>query len=165
MDDYSEILTFVFSDYRNLCTKEELELSLKQSIEHFNEVDTNSDGFLKLDDVKLLCESMGLPVSEDEEDLMSKMDTDGSGTLEKGEWVKWWLTRISHLPNPKKQQEAIARNTFKRFDEDGSGRISIEEFVKLTEFLGVNFTSIEIQQAGLFIYCSLDLYRLFSIAP
>ena len=52
------------------------------------------------------------------------MDNDGSGSLDEEEWITWWLRRASSQPNPAKQQEVIARNTFSKFDFDGSNTIS-----------------------------------------
>jgi Ca2+-binding EF-hand superfamily protein len=90
---------------------------------------------------------MGLPIESDEEETMQKMDADGSGTLERPEWVEWWIERVSKCPNPGKQQEVIARNVFQKFDRDNSGLISIEEFQDLVEYLGADFSSNELLAA------------------
>jgi hypothetical protein len=51
------------------------------------------------------------------------------------------------LPNPAKQQEAIARNTFKKFDKDGSGFLDLEELRALIDSLGAKFTDKEMSDA------------------
>jgi Ca2+-binding EF-hand superfamily protein len=53
----------------------------------------NRDGYITLDRLRSLCNEMGLPVGDDEGDMMDKMDEDGSGSLEKQEWIEWWLNR------------------------------------------------------------------------
>jgi len=53
----------------------------------------NSGGNITLDRLRPLCEEMGLPVCDDEDEMMDKMDGDDSGTLEKAEWIEWWLNR------------------------------------------------------------------------
>jgi Ca2+-binding EF-hand superfamily protein len=82
--------------------------------------DSDIDGSNELDynEMKRLCEEMGLPMSNNEEEEILKMDKDGSNTLDLQEWLSFWLKRVSCLPNPAKQQEAIARNTFNKFDKE-----------------------------------------------
>ena len=144
---FQKILTEINDDPRNLCTYEELELSMKQCLVHFDEADNEGDGSIGFEELKVLTHLMGLPVSVDEEETLAKMDTDDTGTLERDEWARWWLTRISRLPNPGKQQEAIARNTFRKFDADRSGSINVDEFDKLVEYLGMDFSPSELKEA------------------
>jgi hypothetical protein len=75
-----------------------------------------------------------------------KIDADGSNTVEMNEWIEFWLKRVSQLSNPLKQQEIIARNTFERFDVDGSNTMDATEFSVLVESLGADFTDEEIQE-------------------
>lgn len=65
-----------------------------------------------------------------------KMDADDSGSISIEEWLAWWLKRVSCLPNPVKQQESIARNTFKKFDVDKSGTLEMSELNELLKSLG-----------------------------
>jgi hypothetical protein len=51
------------------------------------------------------------------------------------------------LPNPIKQQEAIARNTFKTFDTSGDGSLDTSELGTLLKKLGADFTDEELVQA------------------
>lgn len=107
------------------------------------------NGTLTVDELCNLCNDMGLPMEVDEEEAMFKMDTDGSGGLSIEEWCSWWLKRVSCLPNPAKQQEAMAQNTFNKFDADQSGSIDASELENIISALGADFSPKELQQAML----------------
>ena len=65
-----------------------------------------------------------------------KIDADDSGQISVEEWIGWWLKRVSCLPNPLKQQEALARNTFQKFDTDDTGSLDTSELYELISSLG-----------------------------
>lgn len=67
---------------------------------------------------------------------LMKIDADDSGQISMEEWITWWLRRVSCLPNPLKQQEAIAKNTFRKFDVDQSGSLDVYELRELISNLG-----------------------------
>lgn len=67
---------------------------------------------------------------------LMKIDADDSGQISMEEWITWWLRRVSCLPNPLKQQEAIAKNTFRKFDIDESGSLDVYELRELLSNLG-----------------------------
>ena len=67
---------------------------------------------------------------------LMKIDADDSGQISLEEWIGWWLKRVSCLPNPLKQQEAIAVNTFRKYDIDGSGSLDCSELDELIYSLG-----------------------------
>jgi Ca2+-binding EF-hand superfamily protein len=144
IDDW---VSSVLKNPRNLATDVELKEQSKVALNLFTQSDVDGSETLSFDELKLLCEMAGLPMENDEEEALAKMDKDDSGTLDIEEWVKWWLGRISSLPNPIKQQEAIARNTFKKFDADGSGCLDSSELGKLTTALGAEFTQSELKEA------------------
>jgi hypothetical protein len=77
----------------------------------------------------------------------STLDIDKDGTLEHHEYLEWWLRRISRQPGLANQQRVLAKNTFNKFDIDGSGAIDCSEFSSLVVSLGVNFTPEECEQA------------------
>ena len=54
--------------------------------------------------------------------------------------------RVGCLPNPAKQQEALARNTFKKFDTDGSGELDMNELRELFVALGATFSKKEMEE-------------------
>ena len=132
---------------RNLATEIELHEQAKVALTLFKESDSDGSETLSFNELKELCNHAGLPMEADEEEMLMKMDTDDSGSLDIEEWTIWWLNRISTLPNPIKQQEAIAKNTFKKFDADGSGCLDVSELGSLTKALGADFSSEELADA------------------
>lgn len=132
---------------KNLATEIELKEQGKVALKAFLDNDADESGALDFGELKNLCQNMGLPMEDDEEEQLRKLDKDDSGTLDIEEWTRWWLFRIATLPNPIKQQEAIARNTFKKLDADGSGNLDCSEFKKLTISLGADFSEDELKEA------------------
>jgi len=88
---------------KNLATEVELREQARIAINYFKEADTDGGGSLSFQELKRLCDQMGLPMENDEEEMLMKMDTDDSGALDIDEWGFWWLGRVSSLPNPAKQ--------------------------------------------------------------
>ena len=131
-----EWISLIISNPRNLATEVELREQARVALKRFMEADVDQSESLSFAELKVICEHMGLPMGEDEEEALCKMDADGNGTLDIEEWVLWWLRRVSTLPNPIKQQEAIARNTFRRYDVDGSGYLDASELTSLLDSLG-----------------------------
>lgn len=132
---------------KNLASETELKEQAKVALNYFIQADIDKSDSLSFAELKRLCDEMGLPMGNDEEEALFKMDTDGSGALDIEEWTKWWLGRISTLPNPSKQQEAIATNTFKKLDVDGSGYLDASELRTLITQLGADFSDEELAQA------------------
>lgn len=137
----------ILKNPKNLATEVELLEQAKVAVNLFLEYDTDSSGVLSFEELKFLCDHMGLPVEKEDEDRLVSMDTDGSGSLSMNNWVLWWLQRVSTLPNPLKQQEAIAMNTFLKFDKDQSGYLNIDELANLLSVLGAELTDTELKQA------------------
>lgn len=137
----------ILSKSKNIAGEVELFEQAKAAFNLFVQADVDGSESLSFEELKSLCDIAGLPMEDDEEEALSKIDRDDSGCLDVEEWVKWWLERISTLPNPMKQQEAIARNTFKKFDADGSGFLDCLELGRLTSQLGADFTEEELEEA------------------
>jgi Ca2+-binding EF-hand superfamily protein len=137
----------VLNQTKNIATEIELREQSKVALNLFIEADIDGSESLSFEELKNLCDMAGLPMENSEEDALIQMDKDDSGTLDIEEWVLWWLNRVSTLPNPVKQQEAIARNTFKKFDSDGSGCLDASELGGLTQSLGADFTEEELAEA------------------
>jgi Ca2+-binding EF-hand superfamily protein len=129
---------------RNLATEKELTEQCKVALNLFIDADMDGNRQLSFQELKQLCDAAGLPVGDDEDEAMLHMDKNESGSLDIEEWVTWWLNRISSLPNPIKQQEAIARNTFQNFDRDGSGCMDASELGLLVQSLGADFSEEEL---------------------
>jgi Ca2+-binding EF-hand superfamily protein/ankyrin repeat protein len=132
---------------KNLASETELFEQGRMALKYFLQYDTDRSQTISFDELKLLCDHLGLPVEDDEEEMLRKLDKDGNGTLDLHEFISWWLKRISSLPNPAKQQEAIAKYTFSQYDADKSGFLDRSELKNLVEALGASFTDDEIDQA------------------
>jgi calmodulin len=134
-------------DPRNLATEQELLTQATAAFQAFRKADRTNSNTLSIPELLRLCDEMGLPADKAEEGMLMKIDGDDSGELPIHEWVVFWLKRVSTLPNPAKQQEAIARNTFKKFDKDGSGNLDVDELRALVVSLGARFTDQEMDEA------------------
>ena len=135
-----------FEDPANLATENELLEQANIALKAFERAD-DGDNNLVFKELCVLMEDLGLPVEDDEEEALFEMDTDGSGGLSIKEWLVWWLRRVGQSPNPAKQMEALAINTFKKFDQDSSGSIDKVEMRKLVTTLGADFTDSELNEA------------------
>lgn len=141
----------VFDSSKNIASKDELKEQAVMAFRNFRLADKDSNGTISFDELLLLCNRMGLPLEGDEEEELLKLDADGSGVLELEEWVLWWLHRVSCLPNPLAQQEALARNAFSKFDTDNSGTIDINELNRLFFDLGATLSQLELSDALLLL--------------
>lgn len=146
-DKIDDWVNTILKNPKNLASEIELREQGKLALKYFTESDVDQSQSLSFQELKRLCDQLGLPMGDDEEEALIKMDKDDSGCLDLEEWITWWLNRISTLPNPMKQQEAIAKNTFAKFDTDGSGFLDIGELKGLIEELGASFTEEELEQA------------------
>ena len=152
---------------KNLATESELVEYANSALSAFLEADADSTETLTSPELIRLCSNMGLPMEDDEEEgeklsmnaesfvikifninqrlilfhityaAFMKIDADDSGQISVEEWISWWLKRVSCLPNPLKQQEAIARNTFRKFDTDETGSLDTSELHELINSLGI----------------------------
>lgn len=145
--NHEKWLATIMANPRNLASESELREQAKVALRRFLAADIDNSLSLEFAELQRLCDAMGLPMEADEEEALIKMDTDGNGTLDIEEWVLWWLRRVSTAPNPLKQAEAIARNTFQQFDADASGYLSISELTSLLHTLGADFTETEMAMA------------------
>jgi Ca2+-binding EF-hand superfamily protein/ankyrin repeat protein len=137
----------ILKNPKNLASERELQEQGKVALKYFQDYDFDHTNTLTINELKLLCDNLGLPVEKDEDEMLMKLDKDDSGAVDLNEFILWWLTRISTLPNPMKQQEAIAKYTFSRYDKDKSGFLDHNEFRQLIEALGANFTDEEVDLA------------------
>ena len=136
-----------YADSRNLATEQELVEQARLGYKAFSAADAAGDGELTITSIKKLCEALALPMERDEEEALAKMDNDGSGTLDVDEFLSWWLKRVGCSPNPAKQMEILARNTFKKFDKDQGGTLDCGELRLLFAELGATFTDNEMAEA------------------
>ena len=142
---FSHYVQQQLTDRKNLSSEVELGEQARIAYKAFLAADSGA-GELGVRELRGLCDSLGLPLEGDEEEALGKKDKDGSGTLDLDEVMTWWLQRVGCLPNPAKQQEALARNTFKKFDTDGSGSMDSGELRHLFKQLGAEFSDQEMAE-------------------
>jgi Ca2+-binding EF-hand superfamily protein len=147
-DDFVDnLINKLLNDSSNLATEIELREQASCATKAYYEADADGTGYLTSDEIGRLCEEMGLRVDQGEDDIFLRIDSDGSDEIDLHEWLEYWMRRVSRLPNPAKQQEVIARNTFKKFDSDSSGSLDISEFDNVIRSLGAEFSDEEIAAA------------------
>ena len=104
---------------------------------NFQEIDSNNDGKLTLEEIKLAAsKNKGINLELIEE-IFKSIDTDGSGSIEYTEFISASLDKSLYL-----QKEKL-REAFNLFDVDHSGKISNVEIAKV---LGMDKRSKEISK-------------------
>lgn len=148
--DFTVLVKHQIAGSTNLCSEVELKEQAAIAKKAFVDAD-NGDGEVNFDELKKICRALGVKLSEEEEEAMANIDTDGTGTLDIVEWLTWWLKKVGSSPNPAKQMEVLAQVTFNKFDTDNSGSIDKAEFRALIKDLGADFTEEELDEAILMI--------------
>jgi len=115
----------------SLSTEEQEELR-----EQFLLMDTQKRGSITLKELKAILEENFHISSAEAERLFNSLDADNSEEIEYTEFL------AAALLGRVKAHEDVLRRTFKRFDQDESGRISVDEFRSL---LGDTFEGADIE--------------------
>lgn len=94
----------------------------KQLSDTFMSLDTNSDGFLSMLELKQGLETVGIKdIPSDFQEILKGMDLDGSGAIDYTEFLAAALDKRNHL------KEDMCWAAFCVFDKDGNGTISQSE--------------------------------------
>lgn len=145
-DVTKKIIDKILLSPKNLATPSEVQQQCKAALCALERSDKDRNFVIDHSEIKVLCSILGLPI-EDEDETLLEMDKDQTGQLESIEFLEWWLHRISQQSNSNKQQEVMAKNTFKRYDADNSDEISCNEFAQLVRDLGADFSDQECHDA------------------
>mmetsp|Transcript_30101 Transcript_30101/g.33624 ORF Transcript_30101/g.33624 Transcript_30101/m.33624 type:complete len:166 (-) Transcript_30101:68-565(-) len=99
----------------------------------FNKYDKDGGGSIACSEFNSMCYELGYKLSKEELALaIKKLDADGSGSVEYGEFKKWWSSddRFGKLQLDEQELETLntASNYFKFFDKDGTGVLERDEF-------------------------------------
>ncbi|RNA38040.1 Calmodulin [Brachionus plicatilis] len=115
---------------------------LKELKECFNLFDVDKSGSISVRELKKLCESLRIKVSDREaNELMDLMDTDGSGSVDFKEFVNVMAEQFFREPTQGELEAA-----FDYFDKDKSGYISEEELlIAMSRFKG-NIAKTDVQR-------------------
>ena len=76
--DAGELIKQQSASKSNLCTEIELKEQARIAQNAFVEAD-NGDGEVNFDELKKICEKLGIDLGKDEEEAMIKIDKDGTG--------------------------------------------------------------------------------------
>jgi len=98
---------------------------IKKLRQIFLSMDVNGDGFISLNELKEGLENASLDLPGDVCTLMEDLDTDGSGHIDYTEFLAATLDKRHYL------KEEVCWRAFRVFDQNGDGRITVEELRKV----------------------------------
>jgi len=105
--------------------------AIRELKEMFMAMDENNDGTLSVFELKEGLQKAGVAIPPDLQQMMDKIDTDGSGVIDYSEFVAATIDKRRYI------QEDVCWRAFKTFDVDGSGTIDKEELMKLLGIDGI----------------------------
>ena len=113
----------------------------------FDEIDTNNDGKLTLEEIKEGCKTLKIDISEDQlAQVMTMLKGMSKGSFEEGITFPEFLISMSkENPDVDKLQDEII-NAFKVFDHDGKGVISLTELKHILTTMGHKYTDEEVDE-------------------
>merc|ERR1712003_400975 len=110
--------------------------------EAFDEFDKDGSGAISADELLHVLRAMGQNPTEDELlNLVLEVDVDGNGTIEFDEFISMMKKKASEI-----DEEADLKETFRIFDRDKDGFISMKELKKVCSMLGTMLTKEELDQ-------------------
>ncbi|XP_026479425.1 caltractin-like [Ctenocephalides felis] len=118
---------------------EEQKNDLKQAFELF---DKHGIGTIELRDLKVAIRALGYePTNEEMMKMTAEVEKDGTGKLDFPEFQELLKRKIMEPDN----REDILKS-FRLFDDDETGRITLENMQRVAEELGVDATNDQLQE-------------------
>ena len=103
--------------------------------------DRDNSGSIDVVELKDAMKALGVFLKKEEiRDKMQKVDKDGSGAIDKGEFMALMAELLEN-----RDQEEEMRKVFRVYDEDDNGMISHTNLVKCAEEIGEEVTDEEIR--------------------
>ena len=122
--------------------KDREEKRLNEVKEAFEIFDKNNDGFITLKELSTVMRSSGHNYSMLElQDMIKKYDKDDSGTIDYREFVDLMIKK-----NKQYDDELELIETFKAFDRNCDGHLSVKELKEVFSFIGGDLTDREIEE-------------------
>ena len=106
----------------------------------FSALDANGDGTLTVSEIKSALDKAAIVLPPDFEDLVSAIDSDGSGSIDYMEFIAATLDQKLYV------QRDVCWRAFRMFDRNGDGKISVAE---LSEILKDDLVTKNFDTAGI----------------
>ena len=121
----------------------ELPAEVRDELQHaFELFDKDHDGFISVEELRAVFQSLGqVPTEQELLEMVKQVDTDGNGLIDFTEFI----TMMS-VADGESDEEAELKETFRVFDRNGDGRISREELKHAMINLGQSPTEFEISE-------------------
>ncbi|KAK3578505.1 hypothetical protein CHS0354_007756 [Potamilus streckersoni] len=110
--------------------------------EAFNMFDKDGDGKITTKELGEVMRSLGRdPTNAELEDMISEVDIDGNGTIDRKEFLDMMARKIKNT-----DKEKALRQAFNMFDKDGNGFITPAELRQVMGNLGEKLTDEEVDE-------------------
>lgn len=129
--------------WKKRAAKVELNETQKQEIkEAFDLFDVDGSGTIDVKELKIAMRALGFePKKEEIKKLIAEIDKEGIGTIGFEDFFAIMSVKMSE----KDEKEEILK-TFKLFDDDDTGSISLNNIKRVAKELGENLTDDELQE-------------------
>ncbi len=110
--------------------------------EAFTLFDKNNDGTISSQELGSVLKSIGHKTTSDElQDMINEVDTDGNGTIEFKEFLDMMARKMKYMNSTNELREA-----FKVFDKNGDGYITASELKYAMNNMGEKLTDAEVEE-------------------